>query len=134
MKKLLILALLFWGCEKDTPTESSVHPLVGVWKLVEFTNLGDIPFPTEVSGWESYFEIYTFNSDGTYMIHENNYTNATATGTGIWATSEPNTLTITILTDENSSLNSETITYSFSDNHLILSYHTRKWELKCEKQ
>ena len=31
MKKILIIALLILGCEKDSPAESSVHPIAGVW-------------------------------------------------------------------------------------------------------
>ena len=32
MKKLLLIILLIIGCAKDTPTESSVHPLIGIWE------------------------------------------------------------------------------------------------------
>ena len=35
MEKLLIIALLIVGC--DNSTEPEVHPLVGVWKGLEFT-------------------------------------------------------------------------------------------------
>ena len=38
MKKIIIISILFIvGCEESTPTESSVHPLVGIWEAIEGT-------------------------------------------------------------------------------------------------
>ena len=58
MKKLLILALLVVGCEKDTPTESSVHPLVGVWKGLGFTRT-----------FGEFTQIASFESNGVYVTY-----------------------------------------------------------------
>ena len=92
MKKLLIIALLFVGCEKDSPTESSVHPLVGVWNQTEYTTSNGT---TALD--ENMISTYIFNEDNTY-----NYDSIDWDELGTWSTND-NKLT-TIDTERNDSI------------------------------
>jgi len=105
-------------------TEDDIHPLIGEWELIEVSIIND--GNSGPPNFDNYSETMTFNIDGTCIRQENE-----TIYTGLWATSEPNTLTITMAF--NSPINNEPITYSFSDNYLILTYHWASWECKYTK-
>ena len=73
MIRRLIILLLIVGCEKDTPTESSVHPLVGVWKGIEVTITSGTTTST-IQYDENNSVTWIFGEDGiasmTYVIED----------------------------------------------------------------
>ena len=66
MKKLLLIALLIVGC--DNSTESSVHPIIGIWEWSNTTNTTQDYHQGSIVEiiTENTFNIYKFNQDGTY--------------------------------------------------------------------
>ena len=87
MKKLiliLIIGMLFVGCEKDSPTESSVHPLVGVWNQTEYTTSSGT---TALD--ENMISTYIFNEDNTYYYDSIDWDEL-----GTWSTNDNKLTTI----------------------------------------
>ena len=132
MKKLILIALLIVGCEKDTPTESSVHPLVGIWNVTEVTvTEGSVAQTITIEG----------NDSATIIFGENNTASITSTidgetsaDSGTWSVTG-NYITVII-----SDADTEIWTYSISGNILTLIMEeaedgvTTVLEYKCEKQ
>ncbi len=138
MKKLILLSiLLIVGCDKNSTegsnsTESSVHPLVGVWEFVQavytFTALECSSEELNEDYTETAQEFQStmvFNVDGLY-VYSGGYvldTNAELggefSGTGIWTTTNNNKLVITY-TDEDYT-DTETWDYSITGTTLTLS-------------
>ena len=132
MKKLILIALLIVGCEKDTPTESSVHPLVGIWNVTEITMTeGSVSQTFTIDGNDSF----------TIIFGENNTASMTSTidgessaDSGTWSATG-NYITV-ITTDADT----EIWTYSISGNILTITLEeaedgvTTLFEYKCEKQ
>ena len=132
MKKLVLIALLIVGCEKDTPTESSVHPLVGVWNVLEVTvTEGSVSQTTTLEGNNSATII--FGEDKTASI-TSTIDGETSVDSGTWSATG-NFITV-ITTDEDT----EIWNYSISGNILTLIIEeaedgvTMVLEYKCEKQ
>ena len=131
MIRRLIILLLIVGCDKNS-TESSVHPLVGVWEFVQAV----YTFTALECSSEELNEDYTetaqefqftmvFNVDGLY-VYSGGYvldTNAELggefSGTGIWTTTNNNKLVITY-TDEDYT-DTETYDYSITGTTLTLN-------------
>ena len=88
MKKLILIALLIVGCSKDSPTESNVHPLVGVWNQTEYTTSNGITTTTTVLD-ENMISTYIFNEDNTY-----NYDSIDWDELGTWSTNDNKLTTI----------------------------------------
>ena len=133
MKKLILLSILFIvGCEESTPTESSVHPLVGIWNVTEITmTLGSVSQTITLEG----------NDSATIIFGENNTASITSTidsessaDSGTWS------VTGSYITVISSDADTEIWTYSISGNILILIIEetedgvTMELEYKCEKQ
>ena len=85
MKKLLLIALLIVGCSKDSPAESSVDPIVGVWELVQrvytFTEL-ECNEHYESSGWTQTAQelqmAWLINIDGSFVYSSDNIVDSNA--------------------------------------------------------
>ena len=131
MKKLILIALLIVGCEKDTPTESSVHPLVGIWNVTEVTvTEGSVSQTMTIEGNDSATII--FSADNTASI-TSTFDGETNTDSSTWSVTGNY---ITVITDGDT----EIWTYSISGNILTLIIEeaedgvTTVLEYKCEKQ
>ena len=101
MKKLLLIALLIVGCGDKNSTESSVHPLVGVWSLTEvkrtYNGEGFIGIADE-----SYYIIFTISSDGSFRWEEYDYTGfgSEETLAGEWSIANSNEFTMITQVDD----------------------------------
>jgi len=139
MKKLLIIALLVWGCDY-APTEhtheNEIHPLVGKWALIShelYNPSVDVPdywilndsSSYTVGGmhsvWDStylnYYRSLEFNSDGTHVYE---FSLDTAIGDtiyfeGIWLA---NGNKLTTIFDETGSNDNYMADYEITNNEL----------------
>ena len=86
MIRRLIILLLIVGCDKDTPTESSVHPLVGVWEGTELKITTDEGSATISLGENTDFGTltYIFGADGKFSFKQA-VIFGQATGGGTWS-------------------------------------------------
>ena len=129
MKKLLFIVLLIVGCGNNS-TESSVHPLLGIWETTEVT------FPEENV---SLIEIMDENISITFIFGEDETLTFTSiiegeteTDSGTWSATGNK---LTVVMDEKTTV----CDYSISGNILILTFEetedgvTTISEYKCEK-
>ena len=110
MKKLLFIVLLIVGCDNNS-TESSVHPLVGIWETTEVT--------------------FIFGEDET-LTFTSIIEGEIETDSGTWSATGNK---LTVVMDEKTTV----CDYSISGNILILTFEetedgvTTISEYKCEK-
>ena len=137
MKKLLIIALLFWGCENST--EPEVHPLVGVWLAIEGTQtssdgtvLDTIEFDETIS------MTHVFSEDGMFSSNFVSPDDGSESTTAIWSATG-NKLTIITQNPDNED---ETIIFDYSISGTMLTLEwtesidsdMNKIEVKFQKQ
>ena len=133
MKKILLFVVLIVGCDESSLTESSVHPLVGVWETTEFTvtqenlsqtvTLDETMSITLIFGEDKIFSVTsTINGETTAVSHT-------------WSATENKLTTI-----DNADGETEVNDYSISGNILTITFEeiedgvTTTTEFKCEKQ
>jgi len=130
MKKLIFIVLLIVGCDNNS-TESSVHPLVGVWETTEVTF---------TEGNDSSIEIMDENISITFIFGEDETLTFTSiiegeteTDSGTWSATGNK---LTVVMDGKTTV----CDYSISGNILTLTFEetedgvTTISEFKCEKQ
>ena len=121
MIRRLTILLLIVGCEEDTPTESSVQTIEGIWQWAYTTSITQDYHQGQIletiTNDNNFEKTYTFNTDGTYIY---------ASGVSVegnWTTSSN---TLTLLSDGNS----VEYNYSINNNNLLISY-TNTTETQC---
>ena len=116
MKKLLIIALLVVGCEEDTPTESSVHPLVGVWEGIEHSETYLSQTTTVEHNENTYVNIMCGEDGIIYSVIATSIEITAKSGT--WsATGNKLTIIYTYIEDDNTEI------YNYSISGKILTMH-----------
>ena len=141
MKKLLIIALLFGGCENST--EPEVHPLVGVWLAIEGTQtssdgtvLDTIEFDETIS------MTHVFSEDGMLSSNFVSPDDGSESTTAIWSAAGNKLTIITQNPTQNPDNAGETTIFDYSISGTMLTLEwtesidsdMNKIEVKFQKQ
>ena len=113
MKKILLLILLFIGCDDSSPTgNEDVHPLVGVWIWTSTSTFDGTTTVSSVPSTDS-DETIIMNEDGT-MSMTGKLDGVSYTASGTWSTNS-NKLTWIITLSGESTSNTLILDYTISE-------------------
>ena len=119
MKKLLILALLFWGC--DSPTDNNeTNSIIGSWNAIEIRRTNNLEGFMNLTD-ENYYYKFLFNQDSSMFALNCDLDGTTTASTGTWKVSNSNQIIITNTYTEAGNDFSYSYYFILNNNSLILS-------------